>query len=104
MGARYGYILSPLLRWVPATGIFSLPFCDGCPLRVYSLSPSAIGARYEGNIAGGAYWGQAPDRRGPLPRISSAASDVSEPERDCAGVYGDGLGTSVDDQAVGLCQ
>eukprot|EP00976_Prorocentrum_cordatum_P066307 1178256-Prorocentrum_minimum.AAC.3 len=43
---------------VPATGIFSLPFCDRCPLRVYSLpfcdrcplrvyslSPSAIGAR-----------------------------------------------------------
>eukprot|EP00976_Prorocentrum_cordatum_P027432 556391-Prorocentrum_minimum.AAC.1 len=22
------------------------PFCDGCPLSVYSLSPSAIGARY----------------------------------------------------------
>eukprot|EP00976_Prorocentrum_cordatum_P101374 1192603-Prorocentrum_minimum.AAC.1 len=27
IGARYGYILSPLLRLVPATGIFSLPFC-----------------------------------------------------------------------------
>eukprot|EP00959_Pyramimonas_sp_CCMP1952_P298319 6240014-Pyramimonas_sp.AAC.1 len=35
IGARYyGYILSPLLRSVPATtGIFSLPFCDRCPLR-----------------------------------------------------------------------
>eukprot|EP00976_Prorocentrum_cordatum_P101855 1192816-Prorocentrum_minimum.AAC.2 len=46
IGARYGYILSPLLRLVPATGIFSLPFYDWCPLRVYSLSPSVIGARY----------------------------------------------------------
>eukprot|EP00959_Pyramimonas_sp_CCMP1952_P342411 7173879-Pyramimonas_sp.AAC.2 len=27
------------------TGIFSLPCCDWCPLRVYSLSPVAIGAR-----------------------------------------------------------
>eukprot|EP00959_Pyramimonas_sp_CCMP1952_P191107 3996228-Pyramimonas_sp.AAC.1 len=27
-------------------GIFSLPFCDWCPPRVYSLSLSAIGARY----------------------------------------------------------
>eukprot|EP00959_Pyramimonas_sp_CCMP1952_P442857 9270682-Pyramimonas_sp.AAC.2 len=26
--------------------IFSLPFRDWCPLWVYSLSPSAIGARY----------------------------------------------------------
>eukprot|EP00976_Prorocentrum_cordatum_P075392 1181893-Prorocentrum_minimum.AAC.1 len=26
--------------------IFSLPFCDWCPLWVYSLFPSAIGARY----------------------------------------------------------
>eukprot|EP00959_Pyramimonas_sp_CCMP1952_P201678 4217537-Pyramimonas_sp.AAC.2 len=26
--------------------IFSLPFCDWCPLRVYALSPSVIGARY----------------------------------------------------------
>eukprot|EP00976_Prorocentrum_cordatum_P107651 1194681-Prorocentrum_minimum.AAC.3 len=53
MGARYGYILSPLPRLVPATGIFSpppqwvpdagmfsLPFRNWCPLRVYSLSPS----------------------------------------------------------------
>eukprot|EP00959_Pyramimonas_sp_CCMP1952_P158021 3304141-Pyramimonas_sp.AAC.1 len=31
---------------LPATGIFSLPFCDGCPLRAYSLFPSAMGARY----------------------------------------------------------
>eukprot|EP00959_Pyramimonas_sp_CCMP1952_P130837 2735812-Pyramimonas_sp.AAC.1 len=42
--ACYGYILSPLPRLVPAAGIFSLPFCDWCPLRVFSLSPSAIGA------------------------------------------------------------
>ena len=28
---------------MPATGICSLPFCDKCPLREYSLSPSAIG-------------------------------------------------------------
>eukprot|EP00959_Pyramimonas_sp_CCMP1952_P366779 7681849-Pyramimonas_sp.AAC.1 len=46
IGARYGYILSPLLQLVPATGIFSLPYCNWCPLRVYSLSPSAIGARH----------------------------------------------------------
>eukprot|EP00959_Pyramimonas_sp_CCMP1952_P327048 6846067-Pyramimonas_sp.AAC.1 len=46
MGARYGYILSPLPRWVPAKGMFSLPFRDGCPLRVCSLPPSAMGARY----------------------------------------------------------
>eukprot|EP00959_Pyramimonas_sp_CCMP1952_P172472 3603490-Pyramimonas_sp.AAC.1 len=59
IGARYGYILSLLLRLVPATGIFSLLLrlvpatgiftlscCDWCPLRVYSLSPAAIGARY----------------------------------------------------------
>eukprot|EP00976_Prorocentrum_cordatum_P048954 988114-Prorocentrum_minimum.AAC.2 len=59
MGARYGYILSPLLRWVPATGTFSLLFCDWCPLRVRSLSPSAIGARY-GHI------------RSPLPRLVPA--------------------------------
>eukprot|EP00976_Prorocentrum_cordatum_P092595 1189018-Prorocentrum_minimum.AAC.1 len=26
--------------------MFSSPFCDWCPIRVYSLSPSAIGARY----------------------------------------------------------
>eukprot|EP00976_Prorocentrum_cordatum_P104031 1193711-Prorocentrum_minimum.AAC.3 len=45
IGVRYGYILSPLLRLVPATGRFSLPFCDLCALRVDSLSPSAIGAR-----------------------------------------------------------
>eukprot|EP00959_Pyramimonas_sp_CCMP1952_P366624 7678366-Pyramimonas_sp.AAC.1 len=29
-----------------ATAAFSFPFRDWCPLRVYSLSPSAIGARY----------------------------------------------------------
>ena len=29
-----------------ASHIFSLPFRDWCPLRVYSLSPSAIGACY----------------------------------------------------------
>eukprot|EP00959_Pyramimonas_sp_CCMP1952_P328753 6882976-Pyramimonas_sp.AAC.1 len=46
IGARYGYFSSPLLRVVPATGIFSLPFCDRCPIRVYSLSPSAIDAHY----------------------------------------------------------
>eukprot|EP00976_Prorocentrum_cordatum_P062535 1176754-Prorocentrum_minimum.AAC.5 len=28
------------------TPMFSLPFCDWCPLQVYSFSPSAIGARY----------------------------------------------------------
>eukprot|EP00976_Prorocentrum_cordatum_P104416 1193882-Prorocentrum_minimum.AAC.1 len=39
-------ILSPLLRLAPATGMFSLPFRDWFPLRVRSLSPSAIGARY----------------------------------------------------------
>eukprot|EP00959_Pyramimonas_sp_CCMP1952_P459419 9478231-Pyramimonas_sp.AAC.1 len=27
-------------------GTFSLPFCDWCQLRVYSLSPSAMGANY----------------------------------------------------------
>eukprot|EP00976_Prorocentrum_cordatum_P048590 980655-Prorocentrum_minimum.AAC.1 len=46
-GSCHGYILSPLLRLVPATsifslallrlvpavGIFSLAFCDWCPLR-----------------------------------------------------------------------
>eukprot|EP00976_Prorocentrum_cordatum_P034897 709574-Prorocentrum_minimum.AAC.2 len=32
IGARYGYIISPLLRLVPAVGILSLPFCDWCPL------------------------------------------------------------------------
>eukprot|EP00976_Prorocentrum_cordatum_P077885 1182866-Prorocentrum_minimum.AAC.2 len=31
---------------VPAVGLFSLPFCDWCPLWVHSLSPSAVGARY----------------------------------------------------------
>eukprot|EP00959_Pyramimonas_sp_CCMP1952_P062835 1314001-Pyramimonas_sp.AAC.1 len=46
IGVCYGYIHSPLLRLVSATGIFSLPFCDWCLLRVHSLSPSAIGARY----------------------------------------------------------
>eukprot|EP00959_Pyramimonas_sp_CCMP1952_P234483 4899288-Pyramimonas_sp.AAC.2 len=40
------HILSPLPRLVPATGIFSLPFRDQCPRRVYSLSHSVIGARY----------------------------------------------------------
>eukprot|EP00976_Prorocentrum_cordatum_P082000 1184641-Prorocentrum_minimum.AAC.2 len=43
-GARYGYILSPLLRLVPAMGIFALPFYDRFPLWAYSLSPCAIGA------------------------------------------------------------
>ena len=33
-------ILSPLPRLVPARGIFSLPFHDWCPLRVYSPSLS----------------------------------------------------------------
>eukprot|EP00976_Prorocentrum_cordatum_P087698 1187011-Prorocentrum_minimum.AAC.12 len=46
IGARYGYVLSPLMRLVPAMGIFSLPFHDWCPLWACSLSPSAIGARY----------------------------------------------------------
>eukprot|EP00976_Prorocentrum_cordatum_P100816 1192382-Prorocentrum_minimum.AAC.2 len=32
---QQGNVLSPLLRLVPATSIFSLPFCDWCPLRVY---------------------------------------------------------------------
>eukprot|EP00976_Prorocentrum_cordatum_P041806 847719-Prorocentrum_minimum.AAC.1 len=32
IGARYEHILSPPLRLVPAMSIFSLPFCDGCPL------------------------------------------------------------------------
>eukprot|EP00959_Pyramimonas_sp_CCMP1952_P223929 4682266-Pyramimonas_sp.AAC.1 len=27
-------------------GMFSFPFCDWCPLRGCSLSPSGIGARY----------------------------------------------------------
>eukprot|EP00976_Prorocentrum_cordatum_P030000 610913-Prorocentrum_minimum.AAC.1 len=31
---------------ISATGICSLPFRDWCPPQVYSLSPSAIGARY----------------------------------------------------------
>eukprot|EP00959_Pyramimonas_sp_CCMP1952_P327712 6860956-Pyramimonas_sp.AAC.1 len=42
-GWGYEYILSPLLRLVPVTSIFTLPFRDWCPLRVYSLSPSSIG-------------------------------------------------------------
>eukprot|EP00976_Prorocentrum_cordatum_P096445 1190568-Prorocentrum_minimum.AAC.4 len=63
IGACYGYILSPVVRLVPATGmlhsldwclpatgIFSLPLCDWCLLRVYSLSPCAIGACY-GHVA-----------------------------------------------------
>eukprot|EP00959_Pyramimonas_sp_CCMP1952_P267949 5602163-Pyramimonas_sp.AAC.1 len=33
-------------RTKAASGIFSLPSCNWCPLQVYSLSPSAIGARY----------------------------------------------------------
>eukprot|EP00976_Prorocentrum_cordatum_P093105 1189234-Prorocentrum_minimum.AAC.2 len=37
---------SPLVQLVPATGIFSLPLRDWCPLRVDSLSPCAIGACY----------------------------------------------------------
>eukprot|EP00976_Prorocentrum_cordatum_P088557 1187360-Prorocentrum_minimum.AAC.2 len=36
---RTGSLANPLF-------IFSLPFCDWCLLRVYSLSPSAIGACY----------------------------------------------------------
>eukprot|EP00959_Pyramimonas_sp_CCMP1952_P085430 1786868-Pyramimonas_sp.AAC.1 len=40
IGARYEYIPSPLLRLVPAMSTFLLPFCDWCPLRAYSLSPS----------------------------------------------------------------
>eukprot|EP00976_Prorocentrum_cordatum_P031016 631406-Prorocentrum_minimum.AAC.1 len=36
-----------LTRLVPATGIFALPFRGWCPLRVYALSPSAIGAPQE---------------------------------------------------------
>eukprot|EP00959_Pyramimonas_sp_CCMP1952_P399667 8373806-Pyramimonas_sp.AAC.1 len=43
IGTRYGYILSPLLRLVPATGIFSRPVCDWYPLRVFSLSLTAGG-------------------------------------------------------------
>eukprot|EP00976_Prorocentrum_cordatum_P080504 1184006-Prorocentrum_minimum.AAC.1 len=31
------YILSPLVRLAPATGIFSLPLCDWYLLRTYSL-------------------------------------------------------------------
>eukprot|EP00976_Prorocentrum_cordatum_P090371 1188093-Prorocentrum_minimum.AAC.1 len=46
IGARNGYIISPLSRLVPATGIFSLPFRDWCPLWVYFLPPFAIGACY----------------------------------------------------------
>eukprot|EP00959_Pyramimonas_sp_CCMP1952_P372046 7790785-Pyramimonas_sp.AAC.1 len=38
IGACYGHILSPLLRLAPATGIFSLPFCDWRLLRAYSLA------------------------------------------------------------------
>eukprot|EP00976_Prorocentrum_cordatum_P090559 1188175-Prorocentrum_minimum.AAC.1 len=34
-GVCYGYILSPLQRLVPATGIFSLPFRDWCPTEPY---------------------------------------------------------------------
>eukprot|EP00976_Prorocentrum_cordatum_P096955 1190793-Prorocentrum_minimum.AAC.1 len=44
IGARYGYILSPLPRLVPATGIFSLPFRDGCPLRMLLVASSTPGA------------------------------------------------------------
>eukprot|EP00976_Prorocentrum_cordatum_P017617 354619-Prorocentrum_minimum.AAC.1 len=36
------YILSPLPRLVPVKGIFSLPFCEWCPIREYLLSPSVI--------------------------------------------------------------
>eukprot|EP00976_Prorocentrum_cordatum_P095170 1190077-Prorocentrum_minimum.AAC.1 len=45
-GAGAQNMLSPLPRLVPATGIFALPFRNWCPLRVYSLSSSVIGARY----------------------------------------------------------
>eukprot|EP00959_Pyramimonas_sp_CCMP1952_P261719 5472886-Pyramimonas_sp.AAC.1 len=34
-GGVCGTSHSSLLRLVPATGIFSLPFCDWCPLRIY---------------------------------------------------------------------
>eukprot|EP00959_Pyramimonas_sp_CCMP1952_P036518 764304-Pyramimonas_sp.AAC.1 len=30
-------------KQLASRGIFSLPFCDWCPLRVYSLFPSGIG-------------------------------------------------------------
>eukprot|EP00976_Prorocentrum_cordatum_P115024 1195940-Prorocentrum_minimum.AAC.3 len=50
----------------PRTGIFSLPFRDWCPLRAYSLSPSAIGARY-GHILS------------PLPRLVPATGVFSRP-------------------------
>eukprot|EP00959_Pyramimonas_sp_CCMP1952_P120410 2517906-Pyramimonas_sp.AAC.1 len=40
------YILSPSAIGARYGCIFSLPFCDWCPLRVYILSPSAIGARH----------------------------------------------------------
>eukprot|EP00976_Prorocentrum_cordatum_P068310 1179085-Prorocentrum_minimum.AAC.1 len=36
-----------LLARLPINVIFSLALCEWCPLRVYSLSPSVIGARYE---------------------------------------------------------
>eukprot|EP00976_Prorocentrum_cordatum_P028417 576406-Prorocentrum_minimum.AAC.1 len=44
--APWPLLLSGVWGSVPATGIFSLPFHDWCPIRVYSPSPSAIGARY----------------------------------------------------------
>eukprot|EP00959_Pyramimonas_sp_CCMP1952_P077436 1618629-Pyramimonas_sp.AAC.1 len=43
-GSRRGVAAA---RWESVKkGVVTLPFCDWCPLRVYSLSPSAIGARY----------------------------------------------------------
>eukprot|EP00976_Prorocentrum_cordatum_P017821 359266-Prorocentrum_minimum.AAC.1 len=48
-GLHRGEMLSGIVgqvRLVPAMGMFSPPFCDWCPLWVYSLPPSAIGARY----------------------------------------------------------
>eukprot|EP00976_Prorocentrum_cordatum_P106507 1194466-Prorocentrum_minimum.AAC.3 len=35
----------PFCDWCPLW-VYSLSFCHWCPLRIYSLSPSAIGARY----------------------------------------------------------
>eukprot|EP00959_Pyramimonas_sp_CCMP1952_P112345 2349049-Pyramimonas_sp.AAC.1 len=41
----YGYILSPLLRLVPISGISSCPSSDWSPSRVYPLVPPPIGPR-----------------------------------------------------------
>eukprot|EP00959_Pyramimonas_sp_CCMP1952_P053411 1117363-Pyramimonas_sp.AAC.1 len=44
IGSGAGYMLSSLMRLVPAPGICSLPSCDWFRRRVYALFPRAIGS------------------------------------------------------------